>query len=59
MKPGGPAVWGKAFQVAVGTHTGSGYTHAVGVFHSEFGQLNQGEYRQERRYVVKLPCHIF
>ncbi|XP_051513622.1 protein NipSnap homolog 3A-like [Myxocyprinus asiaticus] len=41
MKPGGPAVWGAAFQAAVGTHTGSGYTHSVGVFHSEFGQLNQ------------------
>uniref|UniRef100_A0A673GLU7 Protein NipSnap homolog 3A-like n=2 Tax=Sinocyclocheilus rhinocerous TaxID=307959 RepID=A0A673GLU7_9TELE len=41
MKPGGPAVWGKAFQAAVGTHTGSGYAHAVGVFHSEFGPLNQ------------------
>uniref|UniRef100_A0A672P240 Nipsnap homolog 3A (C. elegans) n=1 Tax=Sinocyclocheilus grahami TaxID=75366 RepID=A0A672P240_SINGR len=41
MKPGGPAVWGRAFQAAVGTHTGSGYAHAIGVFHSEFGQLNQ------------------
>uniref|UniRef100_A0A673JAZ2 Protein NipSnap homolog 3A-like n=1 Tax=Sinocyclocheilus rhinocerous TaxID=307959 RepID=A0A673JAZ2_9TELE len=41
MKPGGLAVWGRAFQAAVGTHTGSGYAHAVGVFHSEFGQLNQ------------------
>uniref|UniRef100_A0A671LRN7 Nipsnap homolog 3A (C. elegans) n=1 Tax=Sinocyclocheilus anshuiensis TaxID=1608454 RepID=A0A671LRN7_9TELE len=41
MKPGGPVVWGRAFQAAVGTHTGSGYAHAVGVFHSEFGQLNQ------------------
>nr|XP_055034941.1 protein NipSnap homolog 3A isoform X1 [Misgurnus anguillicaudatus] len=41
MKPGGPAVWGRAFQAAVGTHTGSGYAHPVGVFHSEFGQLNQ------------------
>ncbi|XP_073677131.1 protein NipSnap homolog 3A isoform X1 [Garra rufa] len=41
MKPGGPAVWGKAFQVAVSTHIGSGYAHAVGVFHSEFGPLNQ------------------
>ncbi|XP_051715743.1 protein NipSnap homolog 3A isoform X1 [Ctenopharyngodon idella] len=43
MKPGGPAVWGKAFQAAVGTHMGSGYAHSVGVFHSEFGQLNQCE----------------
>lgn len=43
MKPGGPAVWGKAFQAAVGIHSGSGYAHSVGVFHSEFGPLNQGE----------------
>lgn len=41
MKPGGPAVWGKAFQAAVGIRTGSRYAHAVGVFHSEFGPLNQ------------------
>ncbi|XDV37618.1 hypothetical protein PO909_007194 [Leuciscus waleckii] len=41
MKPGGPAVWAKAFQAAVGTHSGSGYAHSVGVFHSEFGPLNQ------------------
>ncbi|XP_052005283.1 protein NipSnap homolog 3A-like [Xyrauchen texanus] len=41
MKPGGPAVWGAAFQAAVGTHTGSGYTHSVGVFHSEIRLLNQ------------------
>ncbi|KAK7141027.1 hypothetical protein R3I93_015240 [Phoxinus phoxinus] len=41
MKPGGPAVWGKAFQGAVGIHTGTGYAHSVGVFHSEFGPLNQ------------------
>ncbi|XP_023676738.1 protein NipSnap homolog 3A [Paramormyrops kingsleyae] len=41
MKPGGPAVWGAAFQAAVGAHAGPGYAHLVGVFHSEFGLLNQ------------------
>ncbi|XP_061108175.1 protein NipSnap homolog 3A-like [Conger conger] len=41
MKPGGPAVWGSAFQVSVNVHASSGYSHLVGVFHSEFGQLNQ------------------
>ncbi|XP_056624974.1 protein NipSnap homolog 3A isoform X1 [Triplophysa dalaica] len=41
MKPGGPAVWGQVFQKAVGTRTGSGYAQSLGVFHSEFGQLNQ------------------
>lgn len=54
MKPGGPAVWGKAFQAAVGTHMGSGYAHSVGVFHSEFGQLNQCECKQENNYVFKI-----
>ncbi|XP_023676737.1 protein NipSnap homolog 3A-like [Paramormyrops kingsleyae] len=41
MKPGGPAVWGKAFQVAISARTGAGYSHLVGVFHSEFGLLNR------------------
>ncbi|XP_072529713.1 protein NipSnap homolog 3A isoform X2 [Salminus brasiliensis] len=41
MKPGGPAVWGAAFQGAVGAHAASGYAHQVGVFHSEFGLLNR------------------
>ncbi|KAL4641564.1 hypothetical protein GN956_G10327 [Arapaima gigas] len=41
MKPGGPAVWGMAFQGAVNTHARGGYSHLVGVFHSEFGLLNQ------------------
>ncbi|XP_062847035.1 protein NipSnap homolog 3A [Trichomycterus rosablanca] len=41
MKPGGPAVWGEAFQAAVTTHAAPGYAHPVGVFHSEFGQLNR------------------
>ncbi|XP_030648516.1 protein NipSnap homolog 3A isoform X2 [Chanos chanos] len=41
MKPGGPAVWGEAFQAAVSTHSKPGYAHLVGVFHSEFGLLNR------------------
>ncbi|KAJ8262099.1 hypothetical protein GJAV_G00162160 [Gymnothorax javanicus] len=41
MKPGGPAVWGHAFQGAVNVHASAGYSHLVGVFHTEFGTLNQ------------------
>ncbi|XP_018615098.1 protein NipSnap homolog 3B-like [Scleropages formosus] len=41
MKPGGPAVWGKAFQAAVSAHAKTGYSHLVGAFHSEFGPLNR------------------
>ncbi|XP_069779654.1 protein NipSnap homolog 3A isoform X2 [Narcine bancroftii] len=41
MVPGGPAVWGKAFQKAVSAHDHVGYCKLVGVFHSEFGQLNR------------------
>lgn len=42
MKPGGPAVWGEAFQAAVTTHAAPGYALPVGVFHTEFGLLNRG-----------------
>ncbi|XP_061100752.1 protein NipSnap homolog 3A-like isoform X1 [Conger conger] len=41
MRPGGPAVWGEAFQAAVTTHARPGYAHLVGVFHSEVGRLNR------------------
>ncbi|XP_038660142.1 protein NipSnap homolog 3A isoform X3 [Scyliorhinus canicula] len=41
MAPGGPAVWGKAFQKAVSAHSHVGYCTLVGVFHSEFGNLNK------------------
>lgn len=41
MRPGGPAVWGEAFQMAVGVHANAGYAHLVGVFNCEFGQLNK------------------
>ncbi|KAG7458924.1 hypothetical protein MATL_G00225670 [Megalops atlanticus] len=41
MKPGGPAVWGDAFQAAITTHARPGYSHLVGVFHNEFGLLNR------------------
>ncbi|XP_038867595.1 protein NipSnap homolog 3A-like [Salvelinus namaycush] len=40
MHPGGPAVWGEAFQAAVSAHAAGGHAHLVGVFHSEFGWLN-------------------
>ncbi|XP_018535097.1 protein NipSnap homolog 3A isoform X1 [Lates calcarifer] len=45
MRPGGPAVWGKAFQAAVTAHDAPGYGKLVGAFHSEFGQLNRGTNR--------------
>ncbi|CAB1337322.1 unnamed protein product [Coregonus sp. 'balchen'] len=35
------AVWGEAFQAAVNTYAAGGHAHLVGVFHSEFGQLNK------------------
>ncbi|XP_048383098.1 protein NipSnap homolog 3A isoform X1 [Stegostoma tigrinum] len=41
MVPGGPVVWGKAFQKAVSAHSNVGYCTLIGVFHSEFGQLNK------------------
>ncbi|XP_035280224.1 protein NipSnap homolog 3A-like isoform X1 [Anguilla anguilla] len=41
MKPGGPAVWGHAFQAAINVNASAGYSHLVAVFHSEFGPLNQ------------------
>ncbi|KAJ8371666.1 hypothetical protein AAFF_G00303420 [Aldrovandia affinis] len=41
MRPGGPTVWGQAFQAAVSTHASPGHSHLVGVFHSEFGRLNR------------------
>uniref|UniRef100_A0A8C8FI65 NIPSNAP domain-containing protein n=1 Tax=Oncorhynchus tshawytscha TaxID=74940 RepID=A0A8C8FI65_ONCTS len=37
---GGPAVWGEVFQAAVSAHAAGGHAHLVGVFHSEFGWLN-------------------
>ncbi|XP_067886785.1 protein NipSnap homolog 3A isoform X2 [Heterodontus francisci] len=41
MVPGGPVVWGNAFQKAVSAHKNVGYCALIGVFHSEFGQLNK------------------
>ncbi|XP_037654325.1 protein NipSnap homolog 3A isoform X2 [Choloepus didactylus] len=41
MKPGGPAVWGDAFQKAVKVHVALGYAKLIGVFHSEYGVLNR------------------
>ncbi|XP_076996942.1 protein NipSnap homolog 3A [Tamandua tetradactyla] len=41
MKPGGPAVWGDAFQKAVKAHVTLGYAKLIGVFHSEYGVLNR------------------
>lgn len=42
MKPGGPALWGEAFQRAVNAHVNQGYSKLIGVFHSEYGTLNRG-----------------
>ncbi|XP_012657866.1 protein NipSnap homolog 3A isoform X2 [Otolemur garnettii] len=41
MKPGGPALWGDAFKRAVHTHVNLGYTKLIGVFHTEYGELNR------------------
>nr|XP_020657103.1 protein NipSnap homolog 3B-like isoform X3 [Pogona vitticeps] len=41
MKPGGPAVWGQSFKAAVNAHVKTGYTKLIGVFHTEYGQLNR------------------
>ncbi|KAM5194325.1 protein NipSnap homolog 3A-like [Mantella aurantiaca] len=41
FKPGGPAVWGKAFRAAISTHVNHGYTKLVGIFNTEYGLLNQ------------------
>uniref|UniRef100_A0A3Q3Q7T7 NIPSNAP domain-containing protein n=1 Tax=Monopterus albus TaxID=43700 RepID=A0A3Q3Q7T7_MONAL len=40
MRPGGPAVWGDAFQAAATSHDAPGYGKLVGAFHNEFGQMN-------------------
>ncbi|XP_011946753.1 PREDICTED: protein NipSnap homolog 3B isoform X1 [Cercocebus atys] len=41
MKPGGPALWGDAFKRAINAHVNLGYTKVVGVFHTEYGELNR------------------
>uniref|UniRef100_UPI00398EEF63 protein NipSnap homolog 3A isoform X2 n=1 Tax=Pristiophorus japonicus TaxID=55135 RepID=UPI00398EEF63 len=41
MVPGGPAVWGNAFQKAISAHDHVGYCKLIGVFHNEFGELNK------------------
>lgn len=43
MRPGGPAVWGEAFQAAIGSHDALGYGKLVGAFHSELGLQNRGK----------------
>lgn len=42
MKPGGPALWGEAFQAAINTHISAGYSKLIGIFHTEYGLLNTG-----------------
>ncbi|XP_038142623.1 protein NipSnap homolog 3A [Cyprinodon tularosa] len=41
MRPGGPAVWGSAFQASMTSHDAPGYGTLLGAFHSEFGLLNR------------------
>uniref|UniRef100_G3T9R0 Nipsnap homolog 3A n=1 Tax=Loxodonta africana TaxID=9785 RepID=G3T9R0_LOXAF len=41
MKPGGPALWGDAFQRAIHSHVNLNYAKLVGVFHTEYGLLNR------------------
>ncbi|XP_028661737.2 LOW QUALITY PROTEIN: protein NipSnap homolog 3A [Erpetoichthys calabaricus] len=60
MKPGGPAVWGPAFQAAINTHDSPGYAQLIGVFHSEFGDLNKGKvrvYLQTLYFVTRPTAH--
>lgn len=41
MRPGGPAVWGEAFQAAVTSRDAPGHGKLVGAFHGEFGPQNR------------------
>ncbi|KAL6064124.1 hypothetical protein STEG23_001737 [Scotinomys teguina] len=41
MKPGGPALWGDAFERAITTHANQDYAKLIGVFHTEYGKLNR------------------
>ncbi|ERE82445.1 protein NipSnap homolog 3A isoform X1 [Cricetulus griseus] len=41
MKPGGPALWGDAFERAVNAHENQDYATLIGVFHTEYGTLNR------------------
>ncbi|XP_034357457.1 protein NipSnap homolog 3A-like [Arvicanthis niloticus] len=41
MKPGGPALWGDAFERAVNAHANQGHIKLIGVFHAEYGLLNR------------------
>ncbi|XP_006886966.1 PREDICTED: protein NipSnap homolog 3A [Elephantulus edwardii] len=41
MKPGGPALWGEAFQRAINSHVNLNYNKLIGVFHTEYGLLNR------------------
>ncbi|CAJ1059311.1 protein NipSnap homolog 3A [Xyrichtys novacula] len=41
MRPGGPAVWGDAFQASILSHDAPGYSKLIGAFHNEFGPLNK------------------
>uniref|UniRef100_A0A2K5CVH4 Nipsnap homolog 3B n=1 Tax=Aotus nancymaae TaxID=37293 RepID=A0A2K5CVH4_AOTNA len=41
MKPGGPALWGDAFKRAINAHINLGYTKVVGVFCTEYRELNR------------------
>uniref|UniRef100_A0A2K5Q260 Nipsnap homolog 3B n=1 Tax=Cebus imitator TaxID=2715852 RepID=A0A2K5Q260_CEBIM len=42
MNPGGPALWGDAFKRAINAHVNLGYTKIVGIFRTEYGELNRG-----------------
>ncbi|XP_075416372.1 protein NipSnap homolog 3A [Tenrec ecaudatus] len=41
MKPGGPALWADAFHKAVHCHVNLQYNKLIGVFHTEYGELNR------------------
>lgn len=60
MKPGGPALWGEAFERAVNAHVNQGYAKLIGVFHSEYGILNRGTdvHFFSNFYVYWWPIHL-
>ncbi|XP_043571514.1 protein NipSnap homolog 3A isoform X1 [Chiloscyllium plagiosum] len=57
MIPGGPVVWGKAFQKAVSAHNNVGYCTLIGVFHSEFGHLNK-DFTETKIHQSDLTCTV-
>ncbi|TNN42572.1 Protein NipSnap 3B [Liparis tanakae] len=60
MRPGGPAVWGDAFQAAVTSHDAPGHGTLLGAFHTECGRLNRVRncvvHLDSQQNQLLLPC---